>query len=250
MEGKVETAERPNYRRLREPGAPREPGIGRLCRVPVRDNGEPMVDLREACPNVVPACKHPFLRATAAQMLQQAAESLPVDARLKLATALRTMKQQSDGYWGHYRSLQEKHPAWPAGIVRREANKFWHPPDTQAAPGHSTGGAVDVSLVDAEGAAIDVTSTQPPGLNSQPTYCRVLTPVARENRQVLIRAMSGAGFSNCYDEWWHWSYGDCGWAVRLDRPCALYDRVPESEADEPAADEPASGEAPEPMRDG
>ena len=27
-------------------------------------------------------------------------------------------------------------------------------------------------------------------------------------------AMLGVGFSNCRDEWWHYSYGDAGWAVR------------------------------------
>ena len=27
--------------------------------------------------------------------------------------------------------------------------------------------------------------------------------------------MLNAGFSNCRDEWWHYSYGDAGWAVRF-----------------------------------
>jgi D-alanyl-D-alanine dipeptidase len=37
--------------------------------------------------------------------------------------------------------------------------------------------------------------------------------------------MAEAGFSNCYDEWWHWSYGDAGWAVRLGHPQAIYGLV-------------------------
>ena len=32
---------------------------------------------------------------------------------------------------------------------------------------------------------------------------------------ILVDAMLGAGFSNCRDEWWHYSYGDAGWAVRM-----------------------------------
>ena len=37
--------------------------------------------------------------------------------------------------------------------------------------------------------------------------------------------MTEAGFSNCYDEWWHWSYGDAGWARRLCLPHAIYGLV-------------------------
>jgi len=31
----------------------------------------------------------------------------------------------------------------------------------------------------------------------------------------LVDAMLSVGFSNCRDEWWHYSYGDAGWAVRM-----------------------------------
>ena len=32
---------------------------------------------------------------------------------------------------------------------------------------------------------------------------------------VMVEAMLGAGFSNCSDEYWHYSYGDSAWAVRV-----------------------------------
>ena len=32
---------------------------------------------------------------------------------------------------------------------------------------------------------------------------------------ILVDAMLGVGFSNCRDEWWHYSYGDAGYAVRM-----------------------------------
>jgi D-alanyl-D-alanine dipeptidase len=34
--------------------------------------------------------------------------------------------------------------------------------------------------------------------------------------------MLGAGFSNCRDEWWHYSYGDAAWAVRTGRKTCVY----------------------------
>jgi D-alanyl-D-alanine dipeptidase len=165
---------------------------------------------------------------------------------------------QTRGDWGHYKDLQEKHPTWPKSVLRREANKFWHPPDVpKAPPGHCTGGAVDVGLLDAEGNAMDVTSVSREGADAQPTYALYLTPEAKANRSLLITAMSGANFSNCYDEWWHWSYGDCAWAVRLGYPEALYGWVREypeavlreieemeAERERKAAEERARAEAP------
>ncbi len=38
----------------------------------------------------------------------------------------------------------------------------------------------------------------------------------------MVEAMLGAGFSNCRDEWWHYSYGDAGWAVRLQEESCFY----------------------------
>lgn len=212
-------------RSVREPGSPREPGIARLGRIPIRECGEPLVDLREACPGVLLTCKLPFVRASVAEMVRKAQDALPDGIRLKIHTALRTMEQQSAGYWNHVKGLSEKHPEWPRSVLRREANKFWHPPDMKAPPGHTTGGAVDVGLVDAAGRDLDHASTVVVGISSQPTYCRYLTPQAYANRRILIVAMSAAGFSNCADEWWHWSYGDSAWAGRTGAPYAIYDKL-------------------------
>jgi zinc D-Ala-D-Ala dipeptidase len=209
----------------RLPGSPREPGITRLCRVPTRECGEPLVDLREACPQLVIKAVPTFIRVSIADMLNHAQALLPPDRRIRVSAALRTLEQQSRGYWGHYRSLAEKHPEWPHSILRREANKFWHPPDMKAIPGHCTGGAVDVTLLDATGEPLDMTSADPEGANTQATYSRYLNPVARANRDLLLRVMMAAGFSNCYDEWWHWSYGDAGWACRLGHSDAIYGLV-------------------------
>jgi D-alanyl-D-alanine dipeptidase len=137
------------------------------------------------------------------------------------------MEQQARGYWSHYRDLEERHPEWPRSILRREANKFWHPPDTSAVPGHCTGGAVDVTLLDGDGSPLDMISARIEGANTQPTYSRHLTSAARANRELLVRVMTEAGFSNCYDEWWHWSYGDAGWACRVGHPHAIYGLVEE-----------------------
>lgn len=244
----------------RLPGSPREPGISRLCRVPVVECGEPLVDLREACSDVVIMAVPTFARVSVATMLNRAQGLLPGGYRIRVSAALRTLEQQARGYWRHYRRLEEQHPDWPRSILRREANKLWHPPDTSAVPGHCTGGAIDVTLLDPSGEPADMTSAVREGACTQATYSRYLSRCARANREMLIRVMAEAGFSNCYDEWWHWSYGDAGWAVRLGRPHALYglvievpalaraqieERLREEERRAAKATEPASEDRPE-----
>jgi D-alanyl-D-alanine dipeptidase len=187
--------------------------------------GEPLVDLREQCPGLVVIAVPTFARFAVATMLNEAQALLPDGYRIRVAAALRTLEQQSRGYWRHYRRLEEQHPEWPRSILRRETNKFWHPPDTTAVPGHCTGGAVDVTLLDPSGEPADMTSASREDACTQVTYSRYLTDRARSNRDALVRAMSDAGFSNCYDEWWHWSYGDAGWAVRLGHAQAIYGLV-------------------------
>jgi len=210
---------------VRVPGSPREPGITRLCRVPTEECGEPLVDLREACPDLVIIAVPTFARVSVARMLNCAQACLADGYRIRVSAALRTLEQQSRGYWRHYRRLEEQHPDWPRSILRRETNKFWHPPDTRAVPGHCTGGAVDVTLLEPSGEPADMTSADREGACTQATYSRYLTARARANREILIRVMAEVGFSNCYDEWWHWSYGDAGWAVRLGFPRAIYGLV-------------------------
>src|SRR5204862_7987909 len=83
-----------------------------------------------------------------------------------------------------------------------------------APPGHCTGGAIDVWLVDENNEQIDVWSPYKERFHAAPTYTLGLTEEALKNRMMLVETMLAEGFSNCRDEWWHYSFGDAGWAVR------------------------------------
>ena len=206
----------------RERNSPREPGICRLNRIVIVECGEELVNIREYCSGLSVRANPSLLRCTAANMLQQAADALPSGYRLKVNTALRTLDQQSRGYFRHLEKLREKRPDWPYNILRREANRFFHPPDQKAPPGHCTGGAVDVTILGSDGKELDLGSSLKEGIDTNPTHVRGLTHEARANRLLLVRVMTDAGFSNCADEWWHWSYGDNGWAARFDIQPAIY----------------------------
>ena len=202
------------------PGAP-EP-ISALNRVKIIENHDPLADIREYCPEVVvreEAC--PYLRRTVADMLNRAAESLPAGFRFKAATALRTLSMQRRGWDRAFRRVKREHPEWPLSSVKRAVNKYHAPYDQPAPPGHCTGAAVDVILLGPGGRPVDVTS---PGKRweTAATWHPGLTPTAKCNRMIMVEAMLGAGFSNCRDEYWHYSWGDSAWAVRVGETTCPY----------------------------
>jgi D-alanyl-D-alanine dipeptidase len=193
-----------------------------LNRIPIKDNQEPLVDIRIACPKlVVNRGVLPYVRVKVADMLNFAQSRLPPGFRIKVHSGLRTLEGQAEMYWRHYNDLKEKHPEWPKSALRRTNNKYFAAPDVKAPPGHCTGGAVDVTIIGPDGLNLDMTSPTK-GWEAAYTYSTNLNVHALLNRRMLIAAMFAAGFSNCRDEWWHYSYGDSAWAVRTGNKTACY----------------------------
>ena len=181
---------------------------------------EPLVDVRIYCPDVV-FSEHicPYLRKTVADKVNQAQASLPSGYKLRAGSAMRTLAMQKHGWDNYHKRLREEHPQWPLSALRRATNKYFAPYDQKAPPGHCTGGAIDVGLLDADGNAMDLTSPTE-GWQAAYTWSDLLSPEAKSNRMIMVEAMLGAGFSNCRDEFWHYSYGDSAWAVRVgEREC-------------------------------
>lgn len=181
------------------------------------------MDLREAAPSVriLRPQTIPFVRATVAVMAEAAAKSLPAGIFLGVSDAWRPFQRQVNIYEWMTAQAREAFPDRDAMTLRRTVNRWVAPPHRKAPPGHCTGAAIDVMLVDADGELLDVTSPYD-RFTAAPTYTIGLSEEAQANRTALVEAMLGVGFSNCRDEWWHYSYGDSGWAVRLGKPLAIY----------------------------
>lgn len=220
--------------------------IKALRAVPLRDEGEPLVDLREACPSVVlhPGCL-PFLRGTVAQMVNQVQATLPPGHILTVGTALRTREMQRGIRESFTREMTEKHPDWTKATMQRMLNRMVAPPDDISPPPHMTGGALDVGIRGPDGETLDFTSPSE-GWIGAPTYYHKLSEIARNNRLMLIEAMEGVGLTNYVGEWWHWSYGDQGWALRTGHPVAFYDAVEIEDAEGKRVPEPPKEEEPTP----
>ncbi|MBW4660095.1 MAG: M15 family metallopeptidase [Drouetiella hepatica Uher 2000/2452] len=107
--------------------------------------------------------------------------------------------------------------------VWAQVYQFWAVPssDPRMPPPHSTGAAVDVTLVNAEGLAIDMGSPiDEMSPRSHPNYFAKAanshevsdSAIFHAHRQILKCAMTSAGFQQHPNEWWHFSWGDQLWA--------------------------------------
>jgi len=223
---KRQTIRSPDYLYRPTPAHPVE-SIANLEKIVVRENHEPMVDLCIACPKLIveplsTKKKTLYARASVAQRLNVAQEFLQRHApgyQIIVVDAWRSMNQQR--LWHSLAKIvfRLRHPFWPVVLVREAANKYVAAPDSLAPPPHSTGGAVDVRLADSHGRKVCMGPHTPAACET--AYAK-LTAEQRKNRDLLCAALESAGFSNYEEEWWHWSYGDSGWALRTNQPSACY----------------------------
>ncbi|CAN5518495.1 D-alanyl-D-alanine dipeptidase [soil metagenome] len=200
--------------------------IAALNRIPEIENGEPLVDIRVVAPSlrILRPQVIPYVRQTVAEMCEKAALALPDGVFLGLVEGWRPMSRQQRIYDFMWSSALEAFPDRTKASLRRTVCRWVAPTDQPAPPGHCTGAAVDVWLVNKDGDPIDV-STPFDRFRAARTYALGLSEEAARNRMILVDAMLSAGFSNCRDEWWHYSYGDAGWAVRLDEKSCFYGLV-------------------------
>ncbi len=212
--------------------------LKKLRAVPIEDNGEKLIDPTSLSKRVHKAEEHPvmpgiersiLLRETVAKKLAEAAEKLPAGIELVIFEGFRPIEvQRSNNEWVR-KIMTEKYPNWTKAALQRKINEFSAPADDRCPPPHLTGGAADIYLIDNKtGKMLDMTSPYEPwSTESAETSVKGLSEKTRKNRQLLTGAMESVGLTNYVGEWWHWSYGDSGWALRTSALNALYDRLPE-----------------------
>lgn len=164
-----------------------------------------------------------FLRSGVAERLVNAAEALPASFKLAVVEGWRPPYIQKRLYAAAWNRWRERHPDWSEVQLRRVVNRFTAPLHGRVPPPHSTGAALDVVLADGAGMELDHVS---PYENFDPAAflsdTKGLSDQASQNRAILFEALTKGGLTNYPSEWWHWSYGDQGWAYRTGSPVAIY----------------------------
>ena len=103
--------------------------------------------------------------------------------------------------------------------ILEDVYQIWAIPsfDLKTPPPHSTGAAIDITLVDELGQVVDMGAPiDEMSDRSVPEYfATAQTPTEQayhHQRQLLNRIMTAAGFRRHPGEWWHFSIGDQLWA--------------------------------------
>jgi D-alanyl-D-alanine dipeptidase len=202
----------------------------RLDGIAVQECGEPLTDVR----GVAALAADPRLRGrdgsssqlrgTVVDRLVTAQSLLPRGLRLLVVEGHRTAGRQREHFDECVAALAAAHPDWTGQRVLEEAG--WHCSPSGTAP-HLTGAAADLTLCDSRGAELDLGGP----VHADPTdgACRTgaagISARAREHRNTLGTALTGAGLINLPTAWWHWSFGDPYWALVTGTRTAIYGAV-------------------------
>lgn len=135
---------------------------------------------------------------------------------------------------GAFAIIEAENPSWTRTQIFIETTRMVSPTinidGSKNVPPHSTGAALDVYLVGASGAVVDM------GLKvedwMQDIDCSIsitdsskISSLAKANRAIMGAALSKVGFVNYKNEYWHWSYGDRYWAYYKNQSQAIYGPV-------------------------
>ncbi|MEV8128637.1 M15 family metallopeptidase [Streptomyces sp. NPDC085944] len=199
-----------------------------VAEIPVRECGEPLVDVREHDLRVDPRKQDPrgayaHVRQGVLSRLQHARSLLPAGIDLLFIEGYRPLALQRR-YFTEYRDeLAAAQPDWTPEQLHQAASRYVSPPEI--AP-HSAGAAVDVTLVDQDGHELDLGTR----VNASPeesggacfTHAQTLSHQARHHRTLLLSTMESAGFTNYGTEFWHFSAADRYDALMRREPYARY----------------------------
>lgn len=209
----------------------------KVLSIPINETKDPVINLLKDFPEIKCDTSEEnrkqvtkyfsFIRKSVAERLLLAQENLPNGIYLKVKEALRPINFQTKIFKKYLEHLKTKHPNLKKEELISLASKFISPPFI--APPHTTGAAVDITLVNKNGQELNLgnfpSNTSQQYDDSALTLVRTILNVQKKNRKILIDAMSKAGFVNYPTEWWHWSYGDRYWAYHKKFPFALFGPV-------------------------
>ena len=146
--------------------------------------------------------------------------------KLKIYDAYRPVGVQQFMVDYTFNSLLKKHHLTPSTVSAQQRQNLWEQVyqlwaapsvERNTPPPHSTGSAVDLTIVNAYNKTIDMGGEiDELSERSHPDYYQESLQLNEQqyhrHRQLLNRVMTHAGFIRHPHEWWHFSLGDQMWA--------------------------------------
>lgn len=206
----------------------------KVLSIPIKNNNEGLIDLLKTYPNLHIDQNRQYaqkisksiscLRKNVAEKLFKAQRNLRDGIVFKIIECYRPISVQKIIFDEYLNDLKTKNPDWSDKELKGKAAEFVAPPEIN--PPHSTGGVIDLTLMDKNGKELDMgTTLNDPYSKNCYTQSSGISEQAKKNRELLINALEKEGFVNYPYEWWHWSYGDRYWAFIKKKPFAIYGSV-------------------------
>lgn len=203
--------------------------------IPIQECDEPLVDLAGFNFVLDPmyfkqGVSHSsvcWLRERVAEKLQRIQDNLH-GLRLKIWDPWRSRAVQADLHSYFRKQFVAQHPEWDQSRLEQEMNIFVAPPSCDIVPPHSTGGAVDLTLVNQYGCELNMgTDFDYFGPEAASLYFeeKGRDSDIREHRCILREAMSAEDFRFDEFEWWHFDFGNQIWTASKGHAHAMYGEI-------------------------
>jgi len=221
--------------------------------IPIQDCGEGLVAIPEdifalETPHPYQKLGAPYgnvspyrLREGVLKALQKAQATLQQEKpgwRIKIFDAYRPVAVQQFMVDYTFQMLRQQLPNEAETAIAQQVAKFWAQPSTnpETPPPHSTGGAVDITLVNEKGETLDLGGEiDEISARSLPDFYHHATTnlekTYHQRRELLKKIMFSEDFRQHPQEWWHFSLGDQMWAwlkrqeSSQNHPVAYYKRI-------------------------
>lgn len=174
-----------------------------------------------------------YARKGVCELLLKASNLLPQNHKLVVWDAFRPFDVQKHLFQKFYNINKLKFPNADENELVAITRKFVALPSTdknKPSP-HITGGAIDLSILDDKNNYLSMgTEFDHFGDEAATNYYelkfnnKLITEDEIQylnNRRLLYNCMTSVGFTNYYDEWWHYDYGNLPWA-RSTNTTAIY----------------------------
>ena len=160
-----------------------------------------------------------LVRKGVMEQLLRALNLLPSGCTFMIFDAWRPYNVQYSLYYNYFSSLADSMMYEDSSIhdLREITNQFVSLPERNLDISyvHSSGGAIDLTIVDSSGIPLDMGSPFDDfTINSNTDYYEIHADnqAICNNRRILYYAMTQCGFTNLPTEWWHYDYGDKFWS--------------------------------------
>lgn len=212
----------------------------RILAIPVKENHEELIDLKNQnqiaygpSPEIPNNNDYTKLRKSVYEKLILAQSYLPSGIKLCLYEGYRSLSLQEKLFSNRYNKIKKLHSNWSHEQIFIETTKIVSPvtnlDGSNNIPPHSTGGAIDIYLIDANGKYLDMGMHPADEVGDDDSISRTdsvnISSKAAKNREIMSQVLLKVGFVNYPTEYWHWSYGDRYWAFYKQESTAIYEAI-------------------------